>query len=111
MLSLTNIEILTKSIMLCLPTLIVSPSFAIVGNPYTTFSDNGPLVDKAECIEFSTSRDNITVCHSPKYHPGSNSRSKRAVQIAKKAIEKLICDIKSKSTDPNFVMSNQEYEL
>lgn len=63
--------------------------FSVVGLPCEIVSDNGPPFDSYQFIEFCT-KLNIKVTKTPPYHPESNGFAERNVQIAKKALKKII---------------------
>ncbi|XP_052131934.1 uncharacterized protein K02A2.6-like [Frankliniella occidentalis] len=68
--------------------------FAFWGSlPSAIVSDNGPPFDSLLFREFLT-RFNIVLKHSPVYHPASNSFAERGVGVAKRALEKLLEDLK-----------------
>ncbi|XP_034244764.1 uncharacterized protein K02A2.6-like [Thrips palmi] len=79
---------------------VLTTVFSIFGDPMSIISDNGPPFDSVEYVDFCTSRD-IVVCHSPPYHPESNGFAERAVQIAKKSLEKLLLDSHNNTPDDN----------
>ncbi|KAK3918671.1 hypothetical protein KUF71_007918 [Frankliniella fusca] len=62
----------------CLPALLVS--------------DNGPPFESCEFINFLTSL-NITLKHSPIYHPASNAQAERGVGTAKRALTKNLQEL------------------
>ncbi|KAK3917257.1 hypothetical protein KUF71_026111 [Frankliniella fusca] len=57
--------------------------------PTSLVSDNGPPFDSSEFIQFLTNL-NITLKHSPIYHPPSNAQAERGVGIAKKGLDKIL---------------------
>ncbi|CAH2104645.1 unnamed protein product [Euphydryas editha] len=65
--------------------------FSYVGLPVEIVSDNGPPFDSYRFINFCT-KFNIKITKSPAYHPESNGFAERNVQIAKKALSKLVLD-------------------
>lgn len=63
--------------------------FAVYGLPARIVSDNGPPFDSNEYAKFCTMY-NITIIHSPIYHPASNGLVERNVSIVKQALRKLL---------------------
>lgn len=61
--------------------------FVEFGDPKTIVTDNGPPFNSAEFAQFCESSD-ITLLHSPPYHPASNGSAERWVQTVKNSMKK-----------------------
>ena len=63
-------------------------TFAVWGYPRIIVADKGPPFDSQALKDFCTTL-NITLLHSPPYHPTSNGLGERAVQVVKRGLRKL----------------------
>ncbi|KAK3910618.1 hypothetical protein KUF71_020432 [Frankliniella fusca] len=79
--------------------------FALFGLPKIIVSDNGPPFDSNDYAEFCT-KFNVQILHSPPYSPASNGQAEKAVDIAKKGMEKIIL-----SESHNHNSSNANVDL
>jgi len=82
----------------------LSEIFAIWGYPHKLVSDNGLPLQSIEFKNFCT-RCNIVHCPTPARHPESNGFAERAVQLAKKALNKISLDLEKKETQDEFSFS------
>ena len=88
----------------------LSEIFAIWGYPHKLVSDNGLPLQSIEFKNFCT-RCNIVHCPTPARHPESNGFAERAVQLAKKALNKISLDLEKKETQDEFSFSVQFYSF
>ena len=61
--------------------------------------DNGPPFDSVEYAEFCTSF-NISINRVPVSHPESNVFAERSVQVGKRGLRKMICELDEVSKIP-----------
>lgn len=65
--------------------------FSVFGYPVKLVCDNGPPFSSYEFKKFCESH-NITLTHSPPYHPQSNGIVERAVQTTKSVLKKFVLE-------------------
>ena len=80
--------------------------FAQFGLPKCLVSDNGPPFDSNEYAQFCT-QYNIKILHSPPYSPESNGQAEKAVDLAKKGVDKIILS----ELSPNVDLSGEKPDL
>lgn len=98
-----HVSIMTRTTALEVNSVLMS-IFAMFGLPGTLVSDNGPPFDSNEYADFCTSY-NITLLHSPVYHPSSNGLAERNVDIAKKGLRKILANESITSSELSVVLN------